>query len=781
VWLHPDRSRRRWLGLFGVLLLISCDRGDSVVDPSSPEPSPRTFVGSKDCVRCHVAEAEKWLLSDHDRAMEEPGPESILGRFDGSILGRFERTWRFVRDGEDFLVELEEPGRPLERLQVAYTFGANPLQQYLVARADGRMQALPIAWDSRPLEIGGQRWIDLQPDERIAPDDPLHWERLAYNWNSQCAACHSTKLTKGYDEEKDRFDTQSAELDVGCEACHGPGSRHVAIHDDQGRASGGATGFDVSFESWNPDVWQRQPGVRIASRVAGRTHDAQLDVCGPCHSRRTQMVDAPVIGAPFFDGYRPSLLDPALYFEDGQIREEVYVWGSFLQSRMHSAGVRCNDCHDPHSLGLRREGNALCAGCHDSVAFDGKAHHGHDAGSAGASCVACHMPERVYMEVDARRDHSFPVPRPDRSVSLQVPNACEGCHGDRSADWASAQIDSWRPDGAVRGPHWSDHLVTGTKPRLDSERWLEIVLDSSHAPIVRANAWSRYAEEADETIDVSEVDRNRSPEFLRERLEGATSLERLALIDVVRRSTPSLRASLLRPLLEDDRLVIRAAAAEALADLPAESWRPADRAILARALGEHRATLKANAERPEAQVGLGLLSVHYGELDRARAAYRRAIEFAPYFVPAYANLADLERMVGRDAEAVQWLRRAVELAPEEARVRYALGLALHRVGEPADALAELGRAAETAPDEPQLVLGWALALDAADRRDEAIEALAAAIDRGSSDADLQYALVTLLRDNGELERARTRAGAWLASRPEEARAGALLRELEDAR
>lgn len=763
-----DRSQCVWLTLCAALLLPSCDAAEFVVN-RAPRASPLRFVGSQACARCHVTQSEGWLGSHHDRAMEEPTPESIAGRFDGSILRHFEQTWRFVRDGEEFVVELEEPGRPLERLRVAYTFGVDPLQQYLVARSDGRLQALPVAWDARPLEAGGQRWLDLQPDERVTHEDPLHWERLAYNWNSQCASCHSTNLEKGYDEEHDRFDTRWSEIDVGCEACHGPGSRHVSIQDGQAKAPSGASGFDVSFEPWNPDAWQRESGARIASRVTERSHDAQLDVCAPCHSRRTQIVDTPKVGAAFLDGYRPRLLDPGLYFEDGQIRDEVYVWGSFLQSRMYMAGVRCNDCHDPHSLELRREGNALCAGCHDPTLYDVMAHHGHASGSGGASCMACHMPERVYMQIDGRRDHSFPIPRPDRSASLDVPNACEDCHADRDADWATAQIDSWRGEGRARPAHWSDHLVRGKEARSDPQRWLEIALEPTIASWVRANAWARYSEEAEAAPAL---------ELLGERLREGTSLERLALIDVAQRLAPEFRLSLLRPLLEDERLAIRAAAAEALVDLPKELWRPADRAVLARALREYRAAQEANAERPEAQVNLGLLSVHYGDFDAARAAYQRAIELAPYFVPAWANLADLERMLGRDAQAVAWLRQAVELAPDDVMVRHAFGLALHRVGAFEQGLSQLARAAQAAPEEARLVLGWALALDAAGRRAEAISILAEAADRGATSADLHHALITLLRDRGELERARVRAESWLRSRPEDRRAEALLRELE---
>jgi len=669
--------------------------------------TPRRFVGSEECIRCHPGEGSRWRGSDHDRAMEELSSETVLGRFDGSTLRHFDRTWRFLHDEAGYAIEVQDPGHPALRMRVAYTFGIDPIQQYLVERPGGRMQAPPVAWDTRPEAAGGQRWIDLQPEERTPVGDPLHWDGLAYNWNSQCAVCHSTHLEKRYDPATGQFDSRWAGLDVGCEACHGPGSEHVALHADGGEVPAGGEGLAVVFDPWNPLAWQRSGDARIASRVAPPTHDVQIDVCAPCHSRRATIVDPPEIGAPFLDGYRPSLIRPDLYFADGQIHDEVYVWGSFVQSRMYDAGVRCSDCHDPHSLGLRREGNALCGGCHDSTHYDVKAHHGHAPGSAGAQCVSCHMPTRTYMQVDARRDHSFPIPRPDRRVSLGVPNACESCHPDRDAKWAMTQIEGWRPEGVKRPTHWSDHLVEDGHARTDPQRWLEIALATDLPAVVRASAWDRLADAGEGAP---------SFEIVRARLRDGTDLERLALVDVARRFPPELCIALLRPLLESPSKAVRVAAVAALMELPSDRFRPADRSAFARGLQDYRAVQEANAERPDAQVNLGLLALVSGDLAGARAAYLQAIDEAPYFVPAYANLADLDRMEGRDDDAVARLRQALALAPETATVRYALGLALHRTGHAQEALTEFARAAQSAPDQPQLTLAWALSLDAAGRR-----------------------------------------------------------------
>lgn len=761
---------------------------------SPPPGSHAGFVGSAACVGCHPAQATAWRASDHDRAMEEATPETVAGRFDGRTFRHYEQTWRFLRDGPAFVVESEvassDPASPatVERLRVDFTFGFEPLQQYLVARPGGRWQALPVAWDTRPAEAGGQRWFSLWPDMSIPVGDALHWDQPAYNWNSQCAACHSTALAKGFDAVSGHFETTSAELDVACEACHGPGRAHV---ENPEPAAGTASdtsdaALRVRFEPYSADRWQRHGSARIARRAHAPAPDAEIEVCAPCHSRRSELSARPEVGAPFLDGYRPALLEPGLYFDDGQIRQEVYVWGSFAQSRMAAAGVRCSDCHDSHALSLRREGNALCTGCHSPEAYDGASHHGHAVGEAeaegeseqapgvgsrdpsGIECVDCHMPTRTYMNVDRRRDHSFPLPRPRRNAALGAPDVCESCHVGRGVDWAEDAIAEWRGARPAR-PHWADALVRDGVARRDPERWLEIALDRQYPAIVRGSAWARYAAEA-----------NAAParSVLEDRLEGGEPLERLGLMEVARRLDPALRLSLLDPLLEAPRRAIRIAAAEALVDVPARFFRPDRRAAFTRALRESREALAANAERPEAQVSLGSLALQQGDVPAARAAYRAALERAAYFLPAYLNLADLERAAGDERAAIEWLRRGLEVAPEEATLRYALGLALHRAGEASSALVELERASKSAPDSPRLTLGWALGLDAAGRRQEAIGVLEAAVERGAGDADVYQALVTFMRDSGQTQRALAHAEQWLRSDPQAPNARALVEQLE---
>ena len=412
------------------------------VAPLALAEEPAKFVGGQVCSGCHAAETESWQGSHHALAMQRATETVVLGDFANARFEHLGAVTTFSRSGDKFTVNTAGPDGALHDYEIAYTFGVYPLQQYLIAFPGGRYQALGIAWDSRPKDQGGQRWFQLYPGQQLKPGDPLHWTGRDQTWNYQCADCHSTDLQKNFNLAADTYATTWTDLDVACEACHGPGSRHVAWTKAQAAGGSYPPGTDAArmgLTNWlkptDTGHWEMNPETGIARRTE-KLASTELETCAACHSRRKVIAKSPRPGEPFLDGYLPALLEPGLYHADGQIDGEVYEYGSFLQSRMHAAGVTCSNCHDPHSAKLRAEGNGLCAQCHLPARFDAREHHHHEPGSAGAQCVNCHMPTKTYMVVDARRDHSIRVPRPDLSISLGTPNACSQCHGDRPARWA---------------------------------------------------------------------------------------------------------------------------------------------------------------------------------------------------------------------------------------------------------------------------------------------------------------------------------------------------------
>src|SRR5690606_33820007 len=122
-------------------------------------------------------------------------------------------------------------------------------------------------------------------------------------------------------------------------------------------------------------AWRRGADAATAARTGAASGAGEIDVCAQCHARRAQLDDALAPGEPLLDRFVPARLDEGLYHADGQILDEVFVYGSFVQSAMYRAGVVCNDCHDPHSTRVVADGHALCTGCHAAEVFDAPSHH----------------------------------------------------------------------------------------------------------------------------------------------------------------------------------------------------------------------------------------------------------------------------------------------------------------------------------------------------------------------------------------------------------------------
>jgi predicted CXXCH cytochrome family protein len=725
------------------------------------------YVGGARCAECHPAETALWQGSHHDAAMMEANAETVLGAFDGRSLDHFGQVSTFLeRDGRYF-VNTAGPDGEIRDFEILYTFGVAPLQQYLVQLPGGRLQALTTAWDARPAAQGGQRWYHLNADEPIPVGDVLHWTQLSQRWNAQCAECHSTDLRKGFDAAAGTYDTQWEELDVSCEACHGPGSTHATWAENEPRE--GDPGLIVHFEPFREGRWRFEGEQPIARRSEPLASHVEIETCAPCHSRRSTLREGRLPGEPLLDTHRPALLAAGLYEADGQIRDEVYVWGSFLQSRMYAAGVNCSDCHEPHSLALRAEGNALCGQCHQPAVYDQVSHHHHAADSPAAECVSCHLPVRTYMGVDDRRDHSFRVPRPDLSVSLGTPNACNDCHGDRPARWAAAAVTTWFPNGRSGTPHFAEAIDAGRRRAPGAAHALAAVaLDARQAVLVRATALSlldaRTGDEAADAIGAG--------------LGAREPLLRLGALEGARTLAPATRTALVTPLLDDPLLAVRLDAARTLSDVAAEHWSARERTRFAATLTELRSAFALDADRPESHVGVGLLALQQGDYDAARRAYESALEVAPWFVPAYVNLADLEQRSGNDAAGEAWLRRAIEVAPEIAEPHHALGLWLVRAQRGDEAEDALARAAELAPENARFAFAHVLIVDAAGSRPKALALAEAALARHAGDRDLRFAAASFAGSLGQREQALAHARVLAAEWPDDPQAKALLAELE---
>jgi tetratricopeptide (TPR) repeat protein len=718
---------------------IACgERGGTA--PATVATAAR-YVGGQACVQCHQQEYAGWNSSQHAGAMKHAADSTVLANFDNATFNDGRVTTRFSRRDGRFIVNTEGPDGKLHDYEVKYTFGLFPLQQYLIDIDNGRIQSLTVAWDSRPKAEGGQHWFSLYPGEKILPGESIHWTGRDQNWNFMCAECHSTNVKKNFDPTQPRFTTSWSDISVNCEACHGAGSEHVAWAGKGGkRGQPGKMGLVVDFNERQGVTWPIDPATGIGVRSSPRRTDKEIETCGLCHARRAQLADGYVPGQNLGTTDQVALLDAGLYWPDGQMRDEVYNYGPFLQSRMYHQGVTCSDCHDPHTQQLRAPGAQVCLACHAKEKFEGPVHDKHPAGTKRVDCVSCHMPQSTFMVIDQRHDHSFRIPRPEQTVQFGVPNTCNQCHREQTPQWAAEQLVKWyghAPEGYQRyaaALYASELRLPGSLGKLTG-----LAGDTLQPAIARATAVSRLAGyTAPSAVSAAEaVVADRDP------LLRAAAVTALGSVD------PASRMRLLAPRLSDTILAVRIDAARALAGL--ESQLPTEsKPAFTKALQEYVDVQMFNADRPESWSNLGTLYAQRGDGARAAEAYNRAIALDSAFVPAWVNLADYLRATGNEVGAGAALRDGIRKSPDNASLHYALGLTLIRQRQLLAALAELKLAAALAPDDAHMGYVYGVALHDTGNAREGVKQLQAVLKAHPDDVEVLQALLAYSRETGDV-------------------------------
>ncbi|MCE1118611.1 MULTISPECIES: tetratricopeptide repeat protein [Pseudomonas] len=723
----------------GVLLLALLVTGSAAAGQLPAAAKDREgYATPESCQGCHAEQAGQWQHSDHAWALREAKAGNVLGNFDDVRFDQDGVKARFYRKGDGYYVNIEgEDGKPAD-LRILYTFGHQPLQQYLVALSRGRLQALTLAWDSRPPAQGGQRWFSLYPGQRFTPDDPLHWTGRYQNWNAMCADCHSTRLLKHYDDQQDSFASTWQEPTVGCQGCHGPGQAHV----DWARAETAGS----------------QPGKGLVVDFKALGSKGQVEQCAFCHSRRQTLGNGQTPGHPQLDQSLPVTLRSGLYHGDGQIDGEVYEFGSFTQSRMYAAGVGCTDCHNPHTTKVRIEGNGLCLQCHNTQPntarfaglqakdYDSPAHHHHAAGSPGAQCVSCHMPSKTYMVVDPRRDHSLRIPRPDLAAQTASPDACTACHTDRAPAWAASAIGQWY--ATPKRPAHYGQALQGVRedPGTAMSRLGYLLADKVNPAIVRATAADQLADLGPGTVS-----------NLRWALQDADPLIRAYAVAGFTSLPAEERLKPLLPLLADPSLAVRDETVRAMADMAPSQLPEADQATFKALLADYEQRLRGNADLPGGRLNLAVLLSRQGRDEEAMAQYRQALRMDPYFVPARVNLVTLASAANRPAEAETLLREGAALdkmpPTDRGNLAYMLALLLVEHGRNEEGLDWMAQAATALPGNARIRYNQGLLLSRLNRRDEALRALREGLEQSPDDADLLYSLIYLHALAGERDQA----------------------------
>lgn len=712
----------------GIAYAYQFVNGRSVTQEVSQREISAKYVDNQTCANCHADQFDQWMGSHHQQAMQPANAETVLADFDDVTFADAGVTSRFFTRDDGFYINTVGANGEYDDFKVAYTFGIEPLQQYLLELPNGQLQAFTVTWD-----VAKEEWFSLYPNEQIAPIDSLHWTSNGFIANSSCIDCHTTNMQLNYDIESDSYNTTWDEGNVSCQACHGPGSDHVAWAENGGSSADNGLLHDYAT-----------------------IDNAELaESCADCHSRRYPISANDVYGHDYYDDFMPELLRPTLYHADGQILDEVYVYGSFTQSKMFHASVSCVDCHNPHTADVHAPGNATCTTCHQdnppadrfpqllAKTYDSPAHHNHPIDSEGAQCVSCHMPTETYMQVDPRHDHSFPIPRPDLTALWGTPNTCTSCHADQSPEWAADAMDGWYGTTWRERPSIASTFALGRAAVPEAEEsLLQIAGDTSQPDITRATALELLQAYGGNglTANVTALD-DESPLVRATSLTGLMQVPTEQIVQVVALS------------LSDPVRAVRIAAAQALVGIPREQFSDAQWASFQAALDEYIAAQLALPDHPEGHANLGSLYAVQGDWEKAEASYRNAIDQAPSFWPTYQGLATFFYQTGRAEEAEATFREGIAAVATPGALHYSLGLLLVEQERLDDALVEMGISADMLPDNPRIHYNYGLLLQQTGQYPIAETALLQAHTLAPADSDTLLALISLYQQLGQFDTA----------------------------
>lgn len=697
-----------------LVLFVSCNNGKNketygaVSDLKTKFPDG--YMGDLNCVECHEQAYKDWKGSHHDLAMQVANDSTILGNFDNFKISLDKVGYHFFKDGEKFFVEVKEIDGSIVKYQITYAFGYTPLQQYLVDFDKGKKQVLRVTWDTVK-----KKWFHQYEGQTIATHDWLHWTKRAQNWNTMCAECHSTNLKKNYIVEKDSFNTTYSIINVSCESCHGPGVDHVTW------ANEGKKG---------KDPWAGQ----------GKLQTEQLNICAPCHSRRSKLTENLIPGQNYTDQYLLQNLTTDFYHGDGQFKEEDYELGSFMQSAMYKNNIKCNDCHNIHSLKLKKSGNALCLQCHVPK-YDTPEHHFHKQNTEESLCINCHMTSKYYMGNDLRRDHSFRVPRPDQSVVYKTPNACTGCHKDKTDQWAADYVIKWY--GAKRKDHFSDLLLLSTKEKLSDMERNKIegfINDLNYPAISRATAI--------DNLNYEHIDQLNA---LLPALNDASPLVRYYALIKFRNLPLPERLSLAVKHSSDATRLVRIGAAQLAIGLDTNTLLTGEQATLKKSQSELETMILTNADFATGRLQLGDYYLQKNDLGSAIKHYKMAIYLDSLLLPVYSNLASAYSLNGENDKAYQTLNTYVRLDPRSAHPYFLRALVSFEMNQKENAVNDLIKAIQLDPQDSRIKYNLATYYYQEKQFAKAVPVIKDALKIDPANPDYKYLLALIYQAQGNTE------------------------------
>lgn len=669
------------------------------------------YLGDQSCTSCHEEATESWKGSHHDKAMQLVTDSTVLGDFNNAEAKIDGVSYFFSRKDANYYVRTIELDGSENEYKVAYVFGLTPLQQYIVDFPQGKKQVLRVTWDTIK-----DKWFHQYAGDEITITDWLHWSRGAQNWNTMCAECHSTNLKKNYLVERDSFHTSYSSINVSCESCHGPGAKHV---------------------DWANSGAKEGPMYTIL----GNDQTSQMNMCAPCHARRVKLTKNMIPNLNFEDQYMVQNISSDFYHLDGQILEEDYVYGSFLQSKMHAQGIKCGDCHNVHSNELKMTGNKLCLQCHVPANYDVPEHHFHKENTEASQCINCHMTGRYYMGNDFRRDHSFRIPRPDQSVDYGTPNACNECHKDKSEEWAAQQVVEWY--GKERRPHFSDYLLMSNDSDLnasDRQSLNKFINDLNYPSIARSTVLSNLRFDGKEDIKA-----------LLAALNDPSAIVRYNALMQFRNMNTQDRLSVAQKHLTDKTRLVRIGSAQLLIGFDGGNWSEADKLSLSKAKEELEEMLYGNADFSTGRLQLGDYFMQTNDVNRAIKHYEMALKMDSLLYPVYTNLATAYSISKQGDKALETLNIWMDKEPNASRPYYLRALLNFELGNNELAEQDLKMAIELDPKDSRSMYNLATYYYQTKAFSNALTTINKAIAIEPQNQEIKYLKALILKETGAIQ------------------------------
>ena len=595
------------LSLVRTALFVAVIATAAGLSARSGTPTPQaTFVGAETCATCHKEKYDTWKRGRHSKMLQPATPASVVGDFGAARVTLRGRTFKLREaNGQYFITESYLTGTEQEH-RVEFTLGSRRIQHYITTIDRGRMIILPPSWD-----VQRRQWFDNMEIVRPDEDDRLPVQQ----WNKNCFGCHVSGQENHYDPATGTYATRWTDFGTTCERCHGPGSLHVE-----------------RYRAAKDPASVTNPAIVRPTRL---DPPAATMVCAQCHSLRDTIAPGFTAGANYYDYFLPVLEygplkkeDPS-YWADGRPRrfsnDAIGLWQSqcFLKG-----GATCTTCHrDPHEPDVDRNAqlapanNLLCTRCHRDIGAALTAHTHHAAGSAGSSCVECHMPKTVISIKAKIRDHTMSVPAPENTVAFGIPNACNECHADKQPSWAVRALATWWPHGRrAKLVARSAAFTAARAARPEAlNPLLAIAADATAAPLTRANAvgyLGAYRDRRAVAAVVAAATSDQPPI----RLAAIASLERADLAD----ARPALIAA-----LDDASRAVRIRAFVTLFDRGAGPFSAAEDAKVRRVAVDFDARARLNQDDAEAQHDLGLVKLLLGDVNASADALQISLRLQP--------------------------------------------------------------------------------------------------------------------------------------------------------